>query len=282
MDLTWHPSPNYSSRKGVAIKYLIPHYTAGTSFDGAYSTLCNPSRHASAHYLVEGEKVWQLVSEDDCAWHCGNLKVNQQSLGVELVGNWDYPPTVETMTTCAELFADFSRRYFGGSELVLGWEGNVLLHKWVVDTDCPGPTDYQFIVDKANELLGYVEGANVSTPDETQASTELVVDGYWGALTVAATQRALGTVVDGYVSGQDWRDMRNIGGKPSDAWEIGSVGSQMVTALQRKIGASPDGFFGTNSCRALQSYLGTEIDGVISKPSQCVRELQRRLNAGTF
>lgn len=39
-----------------------------------------------------------------------------------------------------------------------------------------------------------------------------------------------------------------------------------------------DGYLGTNTIKALQKVLGTSQDGVISSPSQMVRELQRFLN----
>lgn len=121
-----------------------------------------------------------------------------------------------------------------------------------------------------------------SAASSAASKSKLEVDGYWGSATVKALQKALGTTVDGIVSGQNYLDMNNIGGKPSSAWQLGSGGSKMVKALQRKIGSSADGYFGTNSCKALQKYLGTTVDGVISKPSAMVKELQRRLNAGTF
>ena len=56
----------------------------------------------------------------------------------------------------------------------------------------------------------------------------------------------------------------------------------MVEALQSKIGVDADGYFGPASCRALQSYLGTYVDGYVDYPSNMVKELQRRLNDGTF
>ena len=116
----------------------------------------------------------------------------------------------------------------------------------------------------------------------TSATEALDVDGWWGTKTVSACQRALGTTVDGYVSGQSAVDMASIGGAPTDAWHIGTGGSEMVSALQTKIGTDVDGYFGSNSCRALQSYLGTTVDGVLSRPSDAVKALQRRLNAGTL
>ena len=128
------------------------------------------------------------------------------------------------------------------------------------------------------------DGVSTGGPVEQSfpESYVLEVDGYWGSATVSACQEALGTSIDGIVSGQDYRDMNAIGGRPTAAWQIGSGSSRMVQALQSKVGVDADGYFGPNTCRALQSYLGTEVDGVISKPSECVKELQRRLNDGSF
>ena len=44
-----------------------------------------------------------------------------------------------------------------------------------------------------------------------------------------------------------------------------------------------DGDFGRHTIAALQKYLGSPLDGFISKPkSQMVVALQRRLNTGKF
>lgn len=119
-------------------------------------------------------------------------------------------------------------------------------------------------------------------PAAASKASSIDVDGYWGPSTVKAVQRALGTSVDGVVSGQDSRDMSAIGGRPSDAWKIGKGGSQMVKALQKKLGVSADGYFGPNTLKALQKAMGTTADGVLSRPSACVREMQRRLNSDKF
>ena len=129
---------------------------------------------------------------------------------------------------------------------------------------------------------GVSTGGSAEPSPSYEPSGGLEIDGYWGSATVRACQEALGTTIDGVVSGQDYRDMNAIGGTPTGAWNVGSGGSNMVYGLQLKVGANPDGYFGPNTCRALQSYLGTEADGIISKPSECVKEMQRRLNAGNF
>lgn len=119
----------------------------------------------------------------------------------------------------------------------------------------------------------------------TQNGSALAVDGVWGCATTSALQNSLGTTVDGVVSDQ------YIGYRPDNpglsiaSWQWHSkttLGSDMVRALQRKIGATVDGIAGPKTFKALQRYLGTYQDGVISNPSACVKELQTRLNAGSF
>lgn len=113
----------------------------------------------------------------------------------------------------------------------------------------------------------------------------LAIDGYWGVLTTSALQRALHTPVDGIVSNQLAYYRAKNPGLDSNSWDWCDkiiTGSEVIRALQKKIGASVDGIAGNETFSKLQSYLGTPVDGCISSPSQCVQELQRRLNKGTL
>lgn len=160
----------------------------------------------------------------------------------------------------------------------------LLLEVCFVDTlsDCQAwwETPWEPLITALADAL--CTGTDHPTVNPEPGTPKLEIDGYFGSATVSALQEYLGTTVDGVVSGQDYRDMAAIGGRPTGAWQLGKGGSKMVTALQRKIGASQDGYFGSNTCKALQKHLGTSVDGVVSKPSQMVMELQRRLNDKTF
>lgn len=65
-------SPNYSSgRRGRKIIAIVNHITAGR-MPGTLSWLRNPAAQASAHYLVtKTGAVYQLVRDEDTAWHAG-------------------------------------------------------------------------------------------------------------------------------------------------------------------------------------------------------------------
>jgi hypothetical protein len=127
-----------------------------------------------------------------------------------------------------------------------------------------------------------------STPTQTEKQskpvpnnkTNLTIDGKWGSETTKALQKALGTVVDGVISSQPRNHVTEAiyGGI---TW--GTKGSMVIRALQKKIGAKVDGKLGPETVRKLQRYLGTPVDGKISRPTSImVKELQRRLNEGTF
>ncbi len=77
------------------IKVLVLHYTAG-DFDVSLATLTD--KQVSAHYLVPASpplhngkpRIWQLVPEQDLAWHAGisfwrgATRINDTSIGIEL------------------------------------------------------------------------------------------------------------------------------------------------------------------------------------------------------
>ena len=148
-NIYWAGTPNYTPGN-YGIVALFPHWTCG-GFEGSVSTLQNPDRQASAHYVIEGGTVAQLVDESDSAWHCGNYYYNMRAISYELVGWPGNPPSYETLDTCARMMAQASRDYFGGAQLILG--ENVMLHKWVYATGCPGETDVDWLVNRANMYL---------------------------------------------------------------------------------------------------------------------------------
>ncbi len=81
MQIYWVPSPNYSSgRRGRKIIAIVNHITAGL-MPGTLSWLRNPAAKASAHYLVtKAGDVYQLVKDEDTAWHAGIINRPSWSL----------------------------------------------------------------------------------------------------------------------------------------------------------------------------------------------------------
>lgn len=97
-DALYYPSANQNHR----VRFVILHYTAG-NWQQSLQVLTQPShRPVSSHYLIpesqdtsypagDALKVYQLVPEQQRAWHAGHSKwqdrqnLNDQSIGIELV-----------------------------------------------------------------------------------------------------------------------------------------------------------------------------------------------------
>ncbi|WP_206483023.1 penicillin binding protein PBP4B [Thalassotalea sp. G2M2-11] len=105
------PSENYSKR----IKFLVMHYTA-INYQRSVKALVEKG-YVSSHYLLpendddtyQGElKIYQLVDENDRAWHAGNSywqgrqDLNDQSIGIEIVNI----PKCKRLDTATEVEKD--------------------------------------------------------------------------------------------------------------------------------------------------------------------------------
>jgi N-acetylmuramoyl-L-alanine amidase len=83
-------SPNQGN--GIDPKYLIVHYTAGTTLEGTVSWFLNKAAQASAHLVIARDgSIVQMVSLGRRAWHAGKSKwkslsgLNAYAVGIELV-----------------------------------------------------------------------------------------------------------------------------------------------------------------------------------------------------
>ncbi len=89
----WQPSPNFDQRRP---NFVILHQTSNDTVEKALSTLTDPQRRVSAHYLIGRDgSVIQLVNESARAWHAGeswwggSTDLNSASIGIELDNNGD-------------------------------------------------------------------------------------------------------------------------------------------------------------------------------------------------
>ena len=105
-------------------------------------------------------------------------------------------------------------------------------------------------------------------------------DGKWGEDTTKKAQEVFGTIVDGVVSSQriEYKS-KNPGLVESFEWKSNPTGySDLIKAIQKKVGANVDGWIGTETIKKMQKYFGTVQDGCISNPSDVVRAFQKWLN----
>jgi hypothetical protein len=115
-----------------------------------------------------------------------------------------------------------------------------------------------------------------TTTTETDTSNSIEPDGWWGTQTTTALQRIHGTTQDGIVSGQVTANNQYVP-RAGSGWDWGAgTGSQLVTAMQTRVGATADGLWGHDTSVAWQGFLGVTQDGYFGADS--VSTLQTWIN----
>jgi len=90
------------------IHTIVIHVTEGR-FWGTVFWFENPDAEASANYVVSrAGNIAQLVALKNVAWHAGNRRMNEQSVGIEHVGITDNP-------------AGFTKAEYQGSARLVAW-----------------------------------------------------------------------------------------------------------------------------------------------------------------
>lgn len=128
-------------------------------------------------------------------------------------------------------------------------------------------------------ILRYVGGktkADTTSTPSFNADAALAEDGVLGSNSIAKLQKAAGTPIDGFISGQDISNKKYVPALVAVTW--GSGGSALVQAIQTKVGAGVDGYIGPETVKKLQAALGVTVDGVLGHDTALA--LQKLLNAG--
>jgi hypothetical protein len=226
------------------------------------------------NFMVDMDgKVYEGRGWDGVGSQCPGF--NRSGVGVYVAVGGDQVPTPEALRSVVALRDEVVRRRGGAGVREMG-------HKDGIATSCPGTYLYRWVHD-GMQVSGYTGGGGMTAPTpkppaapKPSTSSALVVDGKLGPNTIKRWQKVMGTPQDGVIS------------RPST----------LVKAVQRRlntkgaglvvdgkgIGRNDDGDYGpTKTVKALQRYLGTTADGVLSHPSSnAVKALQRRLNTGKF
>lgn len=112
------------------------------------------------------------------------------------------------------------------------------------------------------------------TPTTPVVDGHLDVDGELGPKTISRWQQIMGTPVDGVIT-------------PGNSELVRAVQRRLRATVSPNLTVDGDGIYQNNqrykTAGALQQYLGTPVDQVLSAPkSEAIKALQRRLNEGRF
>lgn len=119
------------------------------------------------------------------------------------------------------------------------------------------------IVDEGSHtIMALQNGSGVNPAPTPTPSNKITVDGEWGKDTTRATQKVLGTPVDGIVSKQLTSQKKYLQNCLTSSWEFKTSGtaggSSMVKAIQRLVGSTVDGYAGKNTVIAMQKFLNAK------------------------
>jgi len=118
---------------------------------------------------------------------------------------------------------------------------------------------------------GYVAPGPATTP---VVDMHLDVDGELGPKTIKKWQQVMGTPADGKIT-------------PGNSELVRAVQRRLRATVNSNLSVDGDGIYQNGryykTVAALQTYLGTPVDGYLSSPkSEAVKALQRRLNENRF
>lgn len=112
-------SPNFGPRRdGLTPSLVVLHYTAMQSATAALDRLCEAGSDVSAHYLIGIDgTVWQLVDEEQRAWHAGAGEwhgqddINSRSIGIELDNPGNHPFSEPQMAALERVLTGVVQRW---------------------------------------------------------------------------------------------------------------------------------------------------------------------------
>lgn len=105
-------SSNYSQGREQPIRYVTVHHSAGWE-DTLRYLWANPSRNGSSHFWVGNKagQIEQYVDLDDTAWTNGNWRSNNESITIEVRGDWRGYYDKATLDNLGKLLYEIRKKF---------------------------------------------------------------------------------------------------------------------------------------------------------------------------
>ena len=276
-------SNNYSiGRSGRRIEKVTIHHMAGVlTAKQCGSIFQNGSRQASSNYGIgKNGEIALFVDEANTSYADANWDSNCKSVTIECSNNktgGDWPVSDAVLKSLISLIADIFKR--NGIKKAIKRE-TITWHSMYSATTCPG----NYLKSKMDYICNEVNKKLNNTTDTSEKEEEekhiIDVDGKWGEDTTKKAQEVFETTVDGIVTDQYACYKAQDPGLIAFEWldNPSTYGSELIRAIQKKVGANVDGHIGPETIKKMQKWLGTIQDGYVSNPSDVVRAFQKWLN----
>lgn len=275
-------SNNYSTgRNGRKIEKVTIHHMAGVlSAKQCGSIFQDGSRGASSNYGIgKNGEIALFVDESNTSYADANWDSNCKSVTIETSNNktgGDWTVSDKVLSSLIKLITDIFKRN-GIKKAIKG--KTITWHSMYSATACPGNylrSKMDYICNEVNKKLN---NSTDSSDKKEENKHTIDEDGKWGKDTTKKAQEVFGTTIDGVVTDQRKEYEAKNPGLISFEWKSNPTGySELIKAIQKKVGANVDGWIGTNTIKKMQKWLGTVQDGCVSNPSDVVRAFQKWLN----
>lgn len=165
-------SPNYSIGRNHAIDRITVHYMGGNCTVETCGEIFAPeARRASSNYGIGSDgRIAMYVEERNRAWTSGSAYNDNRAVTIECANLDGGILTSSCWHSLVLLCCDICRRN-GISHLNYTGDdsGNLTMHKWYQDTDCPGPWLSNNFARLAQEVNAILDGAEPEpTPEPSK------------------------------------------------------------------------------------------------------------------
>ena len=155
-------SPNCSKPRLHKIDTITIHHMAGNlSVETCGNFFAPTSRQASSNYGIGSDgRVGMYVEEKNRSWCTSSKSNDHRAITIEVANDkigGDWHVSDKALSKLIELCVDICKRngikklnYTGDTK------GNLTMHKWFANTNCPGPyleSKFEYIADEVNKQL---------------------------------------------------------------------------------------------------------------------------------
>ena len=155
-------SPNCTKPRNKKINAIVIHHMAGNAtVENCGEWFAQTTTGASSNYGVGTDgRVACYVEEENRSWATCNGGIDNRAITIEVAncgGGPDCPVSDQALEATIALCVDICKRYGFTLNYTGDKSGNLHMHKWYADTDCPGPylgSKFPYIAEEVNKRIG--------------------------------------------------------------------------------------------------------------------------------
>lgn len=158
-------SPNSTKpRKNIIRKITIHHMAGNLTVEQCGEVFATKNRKASSNYGIDSDgRIGMYVEENNRAWTSSSADNDNQAVTIEIANDKlgeDWHVSDKALEALINLCVDIcERNNIKGLNFTGDKNGNLTMHKYFANTDCPGPyleSKFPYIAEEVNKRLGLI------------------------------------------------------------------------------------------------------------------------------